>query len=346
MKIEKDVILFILEGERVVYYIPATIHHITSVSKFKRIYECHHDGLVEYCTNNKSTDDDNPFTIQIENHTYTITTKKLDDSKRVIECIPVPIITNESSDSIHKCITPINNVGRFGCLHTFKCFCKKIVPPLHAMFSVIHVMSYMDYDDNNEECFTSMINSLHEYSTDIIRIITNVNIYMTIIDGKFKLALDDFNVRGCIEETRGFITKIDESKSHVNIIFHIETLPIDELHTGDRVRVLHILNNLLTNSMNHTKTGEIVVTTRMVRSESEDTDVIIVTVSDDGVGIPFDRIGYIYEPFHTPGDGVGLGLFITKYIVELMGGCISIDSTENEGTVVTIKLPIKKVRYT
>jgi signal transduction histidine kinase len=209
------------------------------------------------------------------------------------------------------------------------------------MFNVINVLSYMDHKDADAECVKSMICSLHEYSTDIIRILTNVTIFIKIQDGKFKLDPIDFNIRDCIEETMKYIKKIDTSESHVNITFHLDNLPNDKIHVGDRTRVQHVLNHILTNALNHTESGDIVVNTS-IRVGTDGNDEVVMTVSDTGVGIPEDRLEDVYKPFHTPHNGVGLGLFISKYIVELMDGCIGIDSTENEGTAVTVKLPIKK----
>jgi signal transduction histidine kinase len=66
-----------------------------------------------------------------------------------------------------------------------------------------------------------------------------------------------------------------------------------------------------------------------------------IAVSDDGVGMSAETQRRLFEPFHTtkPGQGTGLGLYITRSIVEAHGGTIEIESTEGVGTTVYVKLP-------
>ncbi len=84
-------------------------------------------------------------------------------------------------------------------------------------------------------------------------------------------------------------------------------------------------------------TGEIRVVT------CEEDDAIIVSVIDDGCGIPADRVGRIFEPFFTTkpvGEGTGLGLGIAREIVQRHGGEIDVESTPGEGTVFSVRLPV------
>jgi two-component system NtrC family sensor kinase len=66
-----------------------------------------------------------------------------------------------------------------------------------------------------------------------------------------------------------------------------------------------------------------------------------IAVSDDGIGMSAETKRRLFEPFHTtkPGQGTGLGLYITRSIVEAHGGTIEVDSTEGVGTTVYVKLP-------
>jgi signal transduction histidine kinase len=66
-----------------------------------------------------------------------------------------------------------------------------------------------------------------------------------------------------------------------------------------------------------------------------------IEITDDGVGIPPALQLRLFEPFHTtkPGEGTGLGLYITRTIVESHGGTIEVESTEGVGTTVRVKLP-------
>lgn len=82
-------------------------------------------------------------------------------------------------------------------------------------------------------------------------------------------------------------------------------------------------------------------------------DNIIIKISDNGIGIPQDKISSIYEPFYTHADnddepygGMGLGLTVTKHIIEVHGGNIVVTSNVDEGTTFIISLPIRKISIT
>jgi signal transduction histidine kinase len=110
----------------------------------------------------------------------------------------------------------------------------------------------------------------------------------------------------------------------------------------DPDRLAQVLTNLLTNAITHTAGGEIMVRLRL------DGDEALLTVSDDGRGIPQDRMDLIFEPGrqfvdHEPGGrsrGSGLGLHITKGIVEAHGGRIWVESSSGHGSTFYITLPL------
>ncbi len=84
--------------------------------------------------------------------------------------------------------------------------------------------------------------------------------------------------------------------------------------------------------------GTLVIRVAMVGDEA-----VEVEVADTGEGIPGDMVDHIFEPFFTtkqPGEGTGLGLFITKKIVELYGGTIRVKSVPRQGTTFFVTLPI------
>jgi signal transduction histidine kinase len=201
-------------------------------------------------------------------------------------------------------------------------------------------------EENTEENemvddFNSIMYSLNEHSTDVIRLLTNVAIFLKIQEGNYNLNHSDFNIRDCIEETERFIKKIDSSETHVDITIHLSNLPEKECHRGDRIRIQQVLHHLLTNAFNHTESGSIVVNTNTRRIDSS-VDEMIMTVSDNGSGISSKRLEDIYNPFETHENGGGLGLYISKHIISLMDGSIDIKSTEGEGTVVSLRIPLQR----
>jgi two-component system sensor histidine kinase BaeS len=110
---------------------------------------------------------------------------------------------------------------------------------------------------------------------------------------------------------------------------------------ADENRLLQVLYNLVQNALQHGKTtSKVTITASTTRSES------VLTVSDDGVGIPEKDLDLIFERFFR-GDssrsrmtgGTGIGLSIVKAYIEMQGGTISVESKECIGTTFTIRLP-------
>jgi signal transduction histidine kinase len=113
---------------------------------------------------------------------------------------------------------------------------------------------------------------------------------------------------------------------------------------GDRDRLEQVLGNLLENAVKYSPDGsEISV------NLDERGDTIVTSVCDRGIGIPADELAQVFERFHrgrhvssTNYGGLGLGLYITKQIVERHGGTIWVESKEGSGTTFYFSLPASR----
>lgn len=108
---------------------------------------------------------------------------------------------------------------------------------------------------------------------------------------------------------------------------------------GDETRVHQCINNLVSNAVKFTDTGEVSVTARMAANK------VVVNVRDTGIGMNDSALSNLFEPYSqghstTRYGGTGLGLSITKQLVELMDGEISVQSQAGQGTTFTMTLPI------
>jgi PAS domain S-box-containing protein len=110
--------------------------------------------------------------------------------------------------------------------------------------------------------------------------------------------------------------------------------------SGDRDRLVQVMNNLLSNAVKFTPSGGVVTVT--ARQEGPQ---IVVSVQDTGVGIPAEDIDSIFEKFHRSRDqvmmqteGTGLGLTIARQIVEYHGGAIHVSSVYGAGTTMTFTI--------
>jgi signal transduction histidine kinase len=109
----------------------------------------------------------------------------------------------------------------------------------------------------------------------------------------------------------------------------------------DRTRILQVLANLLGNAIKFCEPGAaIVVTTRAVDGE------LIVAVQDSGPGIAAEDLRFVFEAYWSKSQGqrigTGLGLYITRRIVEAHGGKIAIESQQGQGTTVMFSLPVRR----
>ena len=138
-------------------------------------------------------------------------------------------------------------------------------------------------------------------------------------------------------------TEILASKKGLQLLTALEPSLPKELY-GDERRLRQIIINLIGNAIKFTKAGSVSVS--FLRPTAEHW---AIQVKDTGLGIPKDAQAYIFEPFRQVDSaithdnrGIGLGLSITKQLVELMDGRITLESEIGKGSIFTIFLPIKK----
>jgi two-component system CheB/CheR fusion protein len=119
--------------------------------------------------------------------------------------------------------------------------------------------------------------------------------------------------------------------------------------TGDEVRIRQILFNLVGNAMKFTQEGAVTVEIWPLQPQSPNGVRLLFVVRDTGTGIAEDKINGICEPFVQAAtnyvrqqQGAGLGLSITRHLVESMGGTMTIESTECTGTCVYVMLPLER----
>ena len=122
-----------------------------------------------------------------------------------------------------------------------------------------------------------------------------------------------------------------------NVQIHNKVNPTDSVIWSDPYKLRQVLLNLLTNAVHATASGGI-ITVDLNRSG----DGVELAIQDTGEGIPKEILNRIFEPFFSTkptGKGTGLGLFVSRSIIEKLGGEIGVDSKLGQGTRFTIRLP-------
>jgi PAS domain S-box-containing protein len=138
-------------------------------------------------------------------------------------------------------------------------------------------------------------------------------------------------------------TEVLANKKGLQLITTLDPNLPHELR-GDERRLRQIIINLVGNAIKFTKEGSVSV--QFLNTEDGHWEIDVI---DTGMGIPQEAQSYIFEPFRQvdgaitrDNRGIGLGLSITKQLVELMGGTITIESEIGKGSAFIILLPIKK----
>ncbi|MBD1420844.1 hybrid sensor histidine kinase/response regulator transcription factor [Sphingobacterium chuzhouense] len=154
-------------------------------------------------------------------------------------------------------------------------------------------------------------------------------------EGQLSLSLETVNMTELIQEV---YLAFENKAQHKKIDFRV-SLPEDKpvFLVLDRLQMNKVLNNLLSNAFKATQSGG-----RIKITLEELTDDVILTIRDTGRGIPTDKLAHLFQPFYqiepNAVGSTGIGLAITKNIVELHGGRIEVVSEEGIGTTFQVNL--------
>lgn len=112
--------------------------------------------------------------------------------------------------------------------------------------------------------------------------------------------------------------------------------------SADRRRLKQVLVNLLSNAVKYNRDGGDI----SIAVDENGSDSVTISVVDTGPGIPADKLDQLFKPFDRLGieggtiAGTGIGLTITRRLVEMMDGQIRVASTEGEGSTFSVTLPL------
>ena len=210
--------------------------------------------------------------------------------------------------------------------------------PLNTIILLAHQLERGASAPEGEPRRNRDVRLLREAAESLRRMINNILDLAKIEAGQRDLHPERIVLRDLLQETANLLEPQAAAKS---LALTIETDPeLPETLYLDREKVSRVLVNLLSNAVKYTSAGRVVLSARPWQES------VTFEVRDTGAGIPADMIGKAFEPFRqirtgtgeTSG-GTGLGLTISKQLVELMGGDLILDSREGFGTRVTFTLP-------
>jgi signal transduction histidine kinase len=178
----------------------------------------------------------------------------------------------------------------------------------------------------------------------LARLINDVLDLTKIESGKLSWNVTKVSLEDIIQTSVSGIQSLADNKSLVMTTSVTRPLP---LIFGDRDRLIQVITNILSNAIKFTpQGGKIQITAHQGETPKPQ---LVVAVSDTGVGIPTEDLKLIFDKFRRSGDiltnnteGTGLGLTITRQIIEYHGGTIWAESTPGRGSVFTFTLPLDK----
>jgi PAS domain S-box-containing protein len=194
----------------------------------------------------------------------------------------------------------------------------------------------------NEEQL-SFANMIVRSLNNLFVIVNNVLDFSNMKAGKLVFDTVSFAFADLMDEMERVFTHAAKNKK-ISLVFHRDPA-IPELITGDPHRLRQILMNLIGNAIKFTHEGGVTVDCRMINTTTASTDIVF-TITDTGIGIPEGKTTTIFESFAQAGKeisrgygGAGLGLTISKGLIELQGGSIEVNSREGAGASFRFVLP-------
>lgn len=183
--------------------------------------------------------------------------------------------------------------------------------------------------------------NINKASNSILDICSNILNLSLIESGDIEIKNEEYNVKELFNELYDLTkNKIGDKNISYNIVYGEDL--IDKLY-GDKSKIKIITMNLITNAIKYTDNGEVKVYVDTINDE--DKVKLIIRVSDTGKGIEEEMIHKIFDKFVREEDvvnsnieGIGLGLSITKSLVDILGGTIDISSIPNKGSSFTVSL--------
>lgn len=213
--------------------------------------------------------------------------------------------------------------------------------PLNVIYAAVQVLSL--YNNSNPDFIdkrSKYINVMKQNCYRLTKLINNFLDMSKLESGFLNISLATLNIVSVVEDITLSVATYVESKD-ISLIF--DTYVEEKIMSFDPNKIERIMLNLLSNAIKYTDPGgEILVTITDLNNN------ISISVKDNGIGIPKDKLDLIFERFGQVDktlkracEGTGIGLTLVKSFIEMHGGTIEIKSTIDVGSEFIVTLPAK-----
>ncbi|RZK79824.1 MAG: PAS domain S-box protein [Pedobacter sp.] len=218
----------------------------------------------------------------------------------------------------------------------------EIRTPLNAVIGMTHLL----LDNDPKVSQIDDLNILKFSAENLLNIINDILDFTKIETGNLVLESVPIDIKSLAGD---IISSLQINAAKRSNALALNVLQIPDLVMGDKTRLYQILMNLLGNAIKFTRNGH--VNLNISLAQENDTEVqVLFEVQDNGIGIPEDKLSYIFEAFtQAKSDisrkygGTGLGLAITKKLLKLYNSDIIVKSEEGLGTTFSFTVAFKKL---
>jgi signal transduction histidine kinase len=219
----------------------------------------------------------------------------------------------------------------------------EIRTPLNGIIGFANLITNQDLSEEKRQIYMEIISS---NSAQLLKIINDLLDISHIETGKISISLNPVSVNTILRDLQEeFLLTLKRSKkSNLSLMFFDGLTDHESYILSDEMRIKQILSNLLSNAIKFTKKGEISYGYVYI----EDIQKLRFFVKDTGIGINHEYQKIIFDSFRQEDEsktrkygGSGVGLSITKALVEKLGGEIWFDSKKGEGTTFYFTIPYK-----